>query len=323
MQLKKAAFRRIGAGFCGTVWALELNHPPAQEYAFKREDGGPGRSLEKEYEMHKLVLHAMELYEQANISRPLHVSIPRCHQFMKPDDSWWSENLERFPDGYAPCNTLRSDRIPPVGQQTREILIDKFCPARLVSQIKDSDANRDCLIRPYLGRHRYNSKRPKSGFTAFSLRNFPLHLDQMEDLEIPLTDLVIYSELMAETLAILHWFGMMDANDVEFVLAPPRKNGKKPAIISNILGDHVMWILAFDCCNEISFDIEGVEQAVRAFFKNDPFYPRPTSSPGLWSAFRVKYIQTSSEILAELADKTLLDLPVRFIDGVESKSVKA
>ncbi|KAK2836971.1 hypothetical protein FQN49_006540, partial [Arthroderma sp. PD_2] len=142
--MQSKTFHRIGAGFCGTVWALRPDYPLTQD-AFKREDGGPGRSLQKEYKMHKIVLSAVGQYGGS-----LHASIPRCHQFITPEDSWWSENLEKFPDGYAPCNTIRSDRIPPVGQHTRELLIDRFCPAPLVSEIKASDVNRDCLIRPYL-----------------------------------------------------------------------------------------------------------------------------------------------------------------------------
>ncbi|EFR01201.1 hypothetical protein MGYG_04203 [Nannizzia gypsea CBS 118893] len=305
------SFRRIGAGFCGTVWALMPSDTVLQGDAFKREDGGPGRSLKKEFKMHKIILNAMEQYQK---TPP--VSIPRCHQFIDPEDAWWTENLEKFPHGYSPCNTIRSDRIPPVGEPTRELLIEKFCPAPLISEIKASDVNRDCLIRLYLGRCRFSS-RPKSPFMAFSLRNFPLHLDQMQELEIPPADLLTYSHLMAETLAILHWIGKTDANDVEFVLAPPRNNSKS-TVISNCLGEHTLWILDFDCCNDISLDSQGVDQAVRAFVKNDPFYPRPTSSLDLWSAFRLRYIETSNNILEGAADKSLLELPVRFINAVEA-----
>ena len=40
-------FRRIGAGFCGSVWAPDQREP----FAFKREDGGPGRSLLNDFVM--------------------------------------------------------------------------------------------------------------------------------------------------------------------------------------------------------------------------------------------------------------------------------
>lgn len=49
-------FRRIGAGFCGTVWASS-----SKGSAFKREDGkedgGPARSLQNDFDVHQRVLH--------------------------------------------------------------------------------------------------------------------------------------------------------------------------------------------------------------------------------------------------------------------------
>jgi len=78
-------------------------------------------------------------------------------------------------------------------RRTREILIQRYCPESLVEEIKGSDANRDCLIRPYLGRRRRVVVSTRtSRFREFSLRNFPLHLDQMEELGIPVTDMQLY-----------------------------------------------------------------------------------------------------------------------------------
>ncbi|TID20754.1 hypothetical protein E2P81_ATG05383 [Venturia nashicola] len=42
-------YRCIGKGFCGSVWASESFGGSAM----KREDGWPGRSVKKDYEMHK------------------------------------------------------------------------------------------------------------------------------------------------------------------------------------------------------------------------------------------------------------------------------
>ena len=62
-----------------------------------------------------------------------------------------------------------------------------------------------------------------------------------------------------------------------------------------------MWILDFDCCRAISLDEVGVEQACAAFFKNDPFYPRPgggeKADEVLWVAFKRKFLSTSWKIL--------------------------
>lgn len=49
----------------------------------------------------------------------------------------------------------------------------------------------------------------------------PLHLDQMEELGIPATDIESYARVTASTLALLHWAAGLDGNDMESVLAPP------------------------------------------------------------------------------------------------------
>lgn len=89
--------------------------------------------------------------------------------------------------------------------------------------VKTNPGDDDCLVRPYLGRRfRYGQQGPStSKFQRFSLRNAPLHIDQMRSLGL---DAKAYAETMAEALAIMHWSAGIDANDVEFVLAPPRKN---------------------------------------------------------------------------------------------------
>ena len=134
-----------------------------------------------------------------------------------------------------------------------------------------------CLVRPYLGRRRRLEKQSKS--KSFSLRNYPLHIDQIEELKL---DGKLYARIMAETLAHLYWGAHMDANDVEFVLAPPREGHSNPLIAhlprrstigSETLGEHVVWILDFDCCRPMTLDAKGVGQAVAAFFRNDPYYP--------------------------------------------------
>ena len=47
----------------------------------------------------------------------------------------------------------------------------------------------------------------------------------------------------------------------------------------------------------MSMDKEGVDTAVKAFFKNDPYYPRPLGDNAkdqqLWKVFRDRYLLTS------------------------------
>lgn len=54
---------------------------------------------------------------------------------------------------------------------------------------------------------------------------------------------------------------------VEFVLAPPWGEAIMADTISNILGDHCMWLLDFDLCRDITMDEAGVCQVTQAFRK--------------------------------------------------------
>ncbi|KAL9595057.1 MAG: hypothetical protein Q9219_006680 [cf. Caloplaca sp. 3 TL-2023] len=307
-------FRRIGQGFCGTVWAPEVG--ACDFTAVKREDGGPGRSLHNDYIMHRKILSHSSPSQS-------YLRIPACYRYISSEDSSWDELRQRFPSQFQiPCNSLITERIPPFSQDVRERIVEKYCPDHLKASITSSEPDRDCLVRPYLGRRRHSpgiGGRPR--FQAFSLRNYPLHLNQLEDLSL---DSVLYAKIMADTLANLFWNAKVDANDIEFVLAPQSSNYTGPfsgSIHSPFLGDHVVWILDFDCCKHMSTDIKGVEQAVTAFYKNDPFYPRPGRSDKkdqeLWNEFKAQFLKASKTILEHGSPEACLaDL---WIDLVEKR----
>ncbi|KAI9373469.1 zinc finger protein-domain-containing protein [Aspergillus egyptiacus] len=305
--------RRIGAGFCGTVWAST-----EQGSAFKREDGGHSRSLINDYNMHGRIFSSAAQYFSTRPSHP-HIQIPRCYELITPTHDWWASNLSRFPDGYQPCNTIHAQRIPTVSEATRRLLVERYCPTQLVSEILDSDTNRDCLIRPYLGRRRTQTAGSHSRFKPFSLRNYPLHIDQMEEMGISEDDLLGYARIMAEALAVMHWAAGVDGNDVEFVLAAPNDRGDAGrTVYDNALGRHQMWLLDFDLVREMTMDEEGVRQAVKAFRGNDPFYPRPGRS-SLWEDFKGQYLETSKDCISAKKGHGggLMALPDVFISCVE------
>lgn len=315
----------IGSGACGSVWASSLGSGPAS----KREDGGPSRSLQNDFTVHQRVLNSMSCLNKIKgmqefdnqpdqPKRPPQIAIPKCYRLIRPSDQdWWTENLRRFPIKYKPCNTLQSQRIPPFPRSTRELLIEKYCPPEIKSEDSRSAKNRACLIRLYLGRRRIRQTPGwQSKFKGFSLRNFPLHLDQMEEIGVSQQDMSLYARIMAEALATLHWIGKVDGNDIEFVLAPPDGEQQNFNNISNVLGEHIMWMLDFDLCSGMSMDEDGVEQAVKAYWINDPIYPRPEDKL-LWEEFRKQYLQTSDEICGDLRLDTLVGLPKLFIDLVE------
>ena len=186
------SYRRIGQGFCGTVWADPT--VPTGTRAMKREDGGPGRSLYNNYLMHQAVFQS--LYSSSSTAY-----VPGCYQYISSDhQAWWDEHLSRFPKKFQiSCNVLVTDRITPFPKAVRNTLIDLYCPEPLKPSIRSSEPDQDCLIRPYLGRRRHFQ--PQSRFKAFSLRKHPLYLDQIEGLGL---DGALYAQIITETLATLY-----------------------------------------------------------------------------------------------------------------------
>lgn len=159
-----------------------------------------------------------------------------------------------------------------------------------------------------------------SQFQRFSLRNVPLHVDQMQMLGL---DTDSYAETMADALALMYWGAGVDANDVEFVLAPPRgvEAGGASVFQSRYLGRHCMWIFDFDCCRPLSMDEVGVEQACAAF-KNDPYYPRPgtgvDADEELWMVFKRRFLLASWMVLGD-ADEDRWVLVEKLVEGIEAE----
>ena len=316
----------IGSGSCGSVWA-----PLESGMAFKREDGGPSRSLKNDFDMHQRVLDSMSCLNKikamhgtdkhpGQLDNPPQITVPECYHLIRPSDQdWWTENLRRFPTNFEACNTLQSQRVPPFSEATRELLIDKYCPPEIKAEVSRSIKNRVCIIRVYLGRRRVRQEPGRrSKVNGFSLRNYPLHVDQMGDMGVSSHDMSLYARTMAEALATLHWIGKMDGNDLEFVLAPPDGEQQFSNTISNVLGEHAMWVIDFDLCRDMPKDEDDVKQAVKAYWRNDPYYPRPRSKL-LWEQFRKQYLQTSDAICGALGLDTIIGLPKLFIDLIEKE----
>lgn len=286
MSDSHSRYRCIGKGFCGSVWTLEDSQDVGT--TIKREDGGPGRSVTNDYNMHLRI-------QQSAIRHPpaTPLSIPQCHELIQATDAWWQPRLHQFPTGYSACQALISERIPKVPRTISNKIVDLFCAGNtaLSKFVKNNLDDEACLIRPYLGRRRRHGQEAASlsRFQRFSLRNVPLHVDQMEALGLNTRS---YAETMANALALMHWSAQIDANVVEFVLAPPRgvESTLSSTFQSKYLGSHCMWILDFDCCQSLSMDETGIERACVAFWKNDPFYPKPgsgqTSDEALWIVFK-------------------------------------
>ncbi|KAK8123204.1 hypothetical protein PG984_011874 [Apiospora sp. TS-2023a] len=232
------------------------------------------------------------------------------------------------------CNILISQRIPPLSKETRDILCDKYCPPSVLDQIKADPRSVDCMIRPYLGRRREpeNSGR-QSKFQSFSLRNHVVSVDQMDDLGITVEMKEQYAIAMAKALAFMHWCVRIDADDVEFVLAPPpppsthdqTQSGNTSCFESQALGRHTIWILDFDRCKPLALDEEAIALAKKAFYRNDLYFPRPgrahPEDQRLWEVFKCGFLDASASIIkfdAGAASDIPDDFPVRLMESIES-----
>ncbi|KAI9733648.1 MAG: hypothetical protein M1834_003250 [Cirrosporium novae-zelandiae] len=324
-------FHHIGRGTCGTVFER-----PETTMALKKAKREPFE-LWNDYLTHVKILEKLELFKGLENS----FRVPLCYYYInnQEDPNWWLANEWRFPAEHRePAHILCTERILPLPEATRKLLIEKYCPEKIKEEALASIANRDCLVRIYLGRTRRQYERPPRFFT---LRNFILNLDQIQELELDAQD---FARRMANALAFLHWTVHSDANDIEFVLGSfPAPSGlcrwikwddlvKLPACTSTrkyvegfMTRVTEFWVLDFNLCNDISMDEKGVAAAVKAFLMNDPYFPRPfperIEDGYLWETFEDQYLITSSELMDQDPSSTanMRSLPELFISGVIEK----
>jgi hypothetical protein len=214
----------------------------------------------------------------------------------------------------------------------------RFCPDELMENAFRDPANRDCLVRVYLGK-RQAQFNPKTG-KMFTLRNFNLTLNHIECIK---ADPRHWADQMGRSLAILHWEAGVDAHDVEFVLGsspsqegqyatykevsklPPRSQTQIRPNFKRRMID--LWVLDFNNCRLLNDTEDEIDHMVWAFYWNDPYFPLPeaelSEDRALWDVFRKSYLNKSAKILALKPEKHRL--PDMFINAViqrEQQSIK-
>ena len=255
--------------------------------------------------MHKKVREVFNSHVVSPDSIP--VLVPRVYRYISKADEWWESNDHLFPsEDRTPEKLFITEHIPPLHKGTRNTLIDYFCPEGPRSGARSQDINNDFLVRLYLGKRRDDLARVRLGAkTYFGVRNFPLCLDQKEDIGL---DAKAFTFSIADALSTLHWAARIDAADVEFVLggAPCLTHRPLPPFASTHLtgstsrkGTSVthLWLLDFNLCQPIKLDEAGVDQAVKRLLDNDAYYPRPATDESLWLCFQDRYMLTSNHIL--------------------------
>ncbi|KAK3332707.1 zinc finger protein-domain-containing protein [Cercophora scortea] len=320
------AFRKIGAGACGSVFAQD-----GKSFAVKLAKSPDHAELWNDYQMHEEIAHK---FHRHTINE---VRDPECYFFVPSDKkSFWGKHPGLLNAAKDVCNlpaaALLTERIMPLPSATRELLIDKYCAPSIKGQARADPANSDCLVRVYLG-----STQGKIGGRFFSLRNFKLHLNHMLDLEL---DTGALARRMGSALAVLHWGAKTDARDVEFVLGSSTKKTMaakpipakdlKPFTYTGPPTDEIddffcrvteLFVLDFNQVRTITMDAEGVATAVEAWLLNDPYYPKPlgqtAAEQSVWEAFRISYLTASHEVMSpEGYQGMVLALPRKFILGI-------
>jgi hypothetical protein len=320
-------YRSIGAGTCGRVFE-QSGSISALKVANTADDTG----LWNDYKMHTRVVDGF-----ANTKGLHDIRVPKVFYYvLSSDEAWWGAHKDKFPAHYgeASRSVLCTERILPLPERIRHELIDVFCPMSIKEAARAAPANKDCLARIYLGKRPAKRTTP---LTVFSLRNFNLDLDRIEQAKIQGMENI--ATAMGSALAVMHWRVGIDADDVEFVLGSsptyPVPRPLSPQELSAISQPTStwqqtmnlvnfkrrvtqLWLLDFNRCHDISRDEKGVSQAVSAFFRNDAYYPRPLgNNPAekeLWEAFSDGYIQKSNEIMGSDDDQSARRLPGHFLE---------
>ena len=320
------SYQRIGAGACGVVFAQDGTSSVTK---LAKSDH---KTLWNDFMMHSTIAYHFDAYRFGE------VRIPACYFHVPKDDAEFFAKHPSLVKAAEPvCNlpttALVTERILPLPAPIQELLISLYCAPRIKAKAFADPANKDCLVRVYLG-----SSQGKSGGMFFSLRNFKMHLNQMAAVGLDVEGLACR---MAKALALMHWAAMTDARDVEFVLGSSSK--KKVASLEELRmlkpGSYTgppsrkvddkdffhrtteLWVLDFNQVRNITLDKAGVDLAVEAVKINDPYLPKPLQKglleKRLWNAFVTTYLCTSEDIIKQEEHGTeTLELPSMFISSL-------
>jgi hypothetical protein len=311
---------QIGKGLQGTIFE-QIGNPryDGSRYAIKQER--PGNSalrtnLANEYAIHTAVHAAFDRYKPLVHNR---VQVPAVYGYEDSDHSIREHLLE---DSRASLRigqaTMKMERILPLPKIARKALVARYQPYRMDGdRIVNDTPNKHCLVRVYLGKRRPDYTR-KGGF---SLRNFPLYLDDMVLLLLDTDRMAIE---MGQSFATMHWGAGVDGDDVEFVfgtdcIGREANVDHRPFIVQcRRIG---LWLLDFGQCErvDLSADADVVYEAFWAAMvtgDNQSFIPNCKDNPQLWASFKHGHVEAGRLILKDKGLEKKFDLR-EFMAGYE------
>ncbi|KAJ5554885.1 hypothetical protein N7461_003355 [Penicillium sp. DV-2018c] len=331
------AFIVIGRGTCGSIFEI-----PGTDSAYKK--GRDKDSLWNDANLTNTACRAVketkaclqELFPNVTIPQ-----VPLVTGWISESnlENWWRQNLPRFPADTQSGYLFQVQRIWPLPRPAREALIRLYFPRKLHRAAYEDPDNRACLVRPYLGQRR--AQRDLSS-PALSLQNFPLYLDQIEELQLEAVQL---SEEMAIGLAIIHWKACLDGMDMEFVLGRATTDEELPSVIEDFRAVEPfsvpagvirrrqvhLWMLDFDKADQLKLKESWkpcCDRMVTAVTANDPYFPNPASTGDLerrlWDTFERAYLLASSTLLLTQKGlpKNANEYPAVFLEGWKNRSTE-
>lgn len=264
-------FKFIGWGSCGLVYSQH-----GASTVVKLAKQGRSKDLENDSNMHQIISQQFKKYNVKDIQIPEWISFQNNDQ--KPN---YFDRIPMLQEAVGrncdlPTSTLVTERILPLPRAVQILFILQQCPKKVISEALESEGNRDCLVRIYLGSKRGYSGPSKSNL--FSLRNIPLHLDQMAKFGVNYDST---ARSIGQAMAIMHWAAKTDAQDVEFVLGRTLRSSSESApwhmdfeAVRNYRHSIRLWVLDFNRVQPITMDEAGVAKAVRAAKLNAPYIPK-------------------------------------------------
>lgn len=359
VDLKDLKLNEIGRGSFGTVFEI-----PGTEWCLKKTLTSVSH-LRREYSNGVRISREVNNTAWEAISRSnefpgvLMPRVPRYIGWYGMEDSespsrWFKTNGHMFPQqngGKVPGPVICLERVLPLPKVIRESLIEHyFKPEDREAALADKE-NKACICRVYLGYRSDDIQKQKLEDERKTLRNFPLYLDQMMELEM---DPLVIARDMALGLAAGHWAANSNMMDVEYVIGsrphmvnlakenPPARKGKK-ATAGDSRRRHgnlsapvdprpdqptfrnraiQLWMIDFNKVNQFEASVtQGYNKNIdRLVFESratdGPYYPRVLARDEyewkLWLEFARTYIRASRTILNDMMEKTLKTTGVRF-----------
>jgi hypothetical protein len=273
-------------------------HIAAHESSYKTE-----LVLKQEwrYGKHKTAKNQFDIQSQLFAADGLsEVFVPQCFEFMNQDDPKWEQLLPKMQNEWnsrpgcpnTACNAIISERVSPISEQALRGIVKKYdYHDRDWEELFMSKRNLNCLPEIWLGR------RTKFHPQQLPIPRLSLLIDSVEELHLPCRD---YAKGMAQALATLHWGIRTDGACISFKLGHPRGKSSDDNLL---LEDHDLWAFMSGHCKAIEADESGLMAIAKAFWKMQPYCPRPHAKlrrdQKLWEIFAAEYIRVGTDIVTQ------------------------